>query len=287
VATGKVVCELHGTAALVTQADLRPDAGLAAVFEPATPGKPSGTLKVFDPATGRQLWSVRDERGLTWLRVSPGGERLAVAGPNRPDVRRPDKARADLDAPSVCDVRVFDAPTGRLVSSLPDTAWLQDLTADGRLLLLTGEGTTGPQTLVLADPDSGAPVWSVSLAGWAWSWALNAATGRVALTVSGPEGEGLEVRDLGTGQVVAAVRESGLARQALAFTPDGSRVAVARWDGSIRLYDAGTGAGLLTLRGHSRRVKQLTFSPDGHRLISIDDDVTRVWDASALPARQP
>lgn len=63
--------------------------------------------------------------------------------------------------------------------------------------------------------------------------------------------------------------------------PDGSRIATASDDGTIRLWDATHGLEMLSLTGHKRGVTCLGFSPDGKRIVSGDlDGVMRIWDAS-------
>src|SRR5262249_36758621 len=67
---------------------------------------------------------------------------------------------------------------------------------------------------------------------------------------------------------------------ALAFSPDGRRLAGACWDGVARVWDAQTGKELHALR-HADRVLSVAFSPDGRLLVSAGcDNVARVWDAA-------
>jgi len=68
--------------------------------------------------------------------------------------------------------------------------------------------------------------------------------------------------------------------EAVAFSPDGKRIASGSWAGTIKIWFSDTGREHLTLRGHTDVVCSLAFSPDGKALASASDDGTvKLWDA--------
>jgi WD40 repeat protein/tRNA A-37 threonylcarbamoyl transferase component Bud32 len=64
----------------------------------------------------------------------------------------------------------------------------------------------------------------------------------------------------------------------VAVSPDGSRIAAALDDRTVRVWEAATGRVLDVLRGHSDQVMDVAFSPDGQRLATSSyDNTVRVW----------
>lgn len=71
----------------------------------------------------------------------------------------------------------------------------------------------------------------------------------------------------------------------VAFSPDGTLVATASFDGTARLWRADGRGSAAVLRGHSDHVHFANFSPDGRMLVTSSRDGTAmVWDLERLDA---
>ena len=65
------------------------------------------------------------------------------------------------------------------------------------------------------------------------------------------------------------------------YSPDGSLIATASLDGSIRLWDATDGSSIRMLDGHRGGVNSIAFSPDGQQIVSGSDDRTAIiWNVT-------
>src|SRR5262249_46225220 len=68
--------------------------------------------------------------------------------------------------------------------------------------------------------------------------------------------------------------------RAVAWSPDGARLASGSRDQTIKIWDSASGALLSTLQGHADTVNALAWSPDGSLLASGSDDRDiRLWTA--------
>src|SRR5438105_205769 len=67
---------------------------------------------------------------------------------------------------------------------------------------------------------------------------------------------------------------------AVAFRPDGRRMATASFDHTIKVWDLAEAKAVQTFEGHQARVLTLAWSPDGSLLASGGLDGVRVWGAA-------
>jgi WD40 repeat protein len=64
----------------------------------------------------------------------------------------------------------------------------------------------------------------------------------------------------------------------VAYSPDGTLLASAADDKTVRLWEVASGTHVRTLAHHTARVNGVAFSPDGTLLASAADDKTvRLW----------
>jgi WD40 repeat protein len=199
---------------------------------------------------------------------SPDGSRLATAGG--------DKTAA-----------LWDAATGRRLLSLrghPDFVGRLAFSPDGKLLATVSGGTkvqcweTATGRAVLAVPAQDASVFAVAFSGDG----RQLATGHLATADESGGFAGVVVFwDVATGRRLKAVRGHTGSVLAVAFSPDGKRLASGGGDGSIIIWEQATGRAALALRGPKEEVIALTYGPDGKRLASAGKDSTiKVRDAA-------
>ncbi len=250
------------------------------------------TVKIWDVQTlarrpdPASLHTLR-HHNVVWNAVfSPDGKRLASAG---------DRPTPDETGGKLAEVKVWDPVSGQERCTLEGQEreiWSAlAFSPDGQLLatghLLSRDGIVG-NVVHIWDANTGRkirtlaghtqPVKSVAFS--PDGRLLASGSGKPSDAV-GTDGE-LKLWDVASGREVFDLR-GHITVCALAFSPDGRRLASAGADQTIKLWDVATGKEIITLRGHRGAVRTLAFSPNGQQLLSASHDMTvRVWDATPL-----
>jgi WD40 repeat protein len=88
----------------------------------------------------------------------------------------------------------------------------------------------------------------------------------------------LRIWDSITGEELLGLEDAG-AVIAVAFSPDGKRLAMGSEEGIATIWDAASGKQLFSFFGHTRPIFSVTFTPDGSRLATASGDGTsKLWD---------
>ena len=99
-----------------------------------------------------------------------------------------------------------------------------------------------------------------------------------ASIVATAHGNSIYVWDTFTGNAFAMLDEHPDSINALALSPDGTKLATAGGDWIVRLWEVSTGKYINSLMGHPSSVNAVAFSPDGKTLASAGSTL-RLWDA--------
>lgn len=172
-------------------------------------------------------------------------------------------------------IHIWDVASGERLAFLPsDLAYSVAFSPDGTRLAIGGKGT-----LYMWDREPGTRTALASLAtmrvGIIHSVAFNPADGNY-LAIGGENGMG--IINLHTGQAWMPLEGHSAAVTSVAFSPDGSLLATASDDMSVRLWTEETGQGMLgfqeqaVFQGHTEPVKSVAFHPKGELLASASSD---------------
>jgi WD40 repeat protein/DNA-binding SARP family transcriptional activator len=252
------------------------DAGFDAAFAPdgatlVTSGL-SGPAILWDTASGEVRRVLKGAEG--WIgsvAFSPDGTRVAAG-------------MGSTEAGSSGQVLVWEAPTGRLISTLGKLKTNDDhpfvdlaFSPDGRLLAAANfDGTAKVWDLASGEERLMLPIGGLVVA------VAYSPDGRL-LATGGSDGT-VRVWDVATGEEIQSFEGHVGTIMSVAFSPDGKRLASASLDNSARVWDMSTGREVLVLTGHRFGLTEVAFSPDGTRLATSSNDGTvRVY---VLPIRE-
>jgi WD40 repeat protein len=200
-------------------------------------GGPRATVELYDVATGRNRLTLPGHRGVVYsVAFSPDGKTLAAGSGQA-------QKSGEITLWEVVEGKELHPPAKERFREPPPVAERSRRTLAGyKSHVQAVAWSPDGKMLAGAAKDGTVKLWE-------------AATGKERLSfraTTGKEQRGF----LGWGGV-----------KALAFSPDGRRLAVAAGT-TITLREAGTGKVLVTMEGYSHEADSLAFSPDGRRLAS-------------------
>lgn len=259
-------------------------------------------ILLWEPGTTNSLGELAGHRdSITHLAFSPDGALLASASTDSArlwHVERQQEAALLTDIPSERGNLRWSANGAQLLLTNLQESTVQVWNADGReRFVLDGmeygvyDAVWSPDNalLITTSGDGAVQVWG-GLVGRRLRLlpTFNFSSVPVRLHWLADSNELLMVLDNGVlavvdaegRQVSARTAEHTAVSGAVAFSPDGTRLAIGHSDGSVRIHQAGRETPVV-LPGHAYGVTAVSWSPDGSALVSTSGDgLVRLWDVA-------
>ncbi len=232
-------------------------------------GSMDGTAKVWDAATGQDVFTLQGHKGHTMsVAFSPDGKRIVTGGGEW--------------GGTLGEAKVWDAATGRLLLELNGhtcAVWSVVFSPDGkRIATGAGDWGPGPGEVKVWDAETGREILVLEGHMFGVRGVAFSPDGRFVIT--GSEDYTAKVWDAATGRELITLHGHTDAVRNVAFSPDGRHILTGSMDWTAKVWDAGTGKKTLDLAGHSDGVTSAAFSPDGQRIVTGSwDQTAKVWDA--------
>jgi WD40 repeat protein len=251
-------------------------------------GQRDGLVKLWDVPTRRQVATLRGHRDFVQSVAFSPDSRLLASGSTDTTIRLWARGRGRWGAQGPAGTRevavlkghanvvgsLAFAPDGKTLASGSDDHTVRLWNVAARQELATLKGHTDQVWYVAFSPD-GRSLASGSADSTVKLWAVSARNSIAPLGVDRPAPGALK-------RASTSVIQGNSSAIALAFAPDGSSLATAHRDGTVKLWDVASLHEVETLRGHKALVGSLAFRPDGKMVASGSDDGTvKLWNLAS------
>lgn len=264
----------------------------------AVTGVGDRSTAIWDLRVGREVARLTDHRLSLGLVFSTDGRAIALGGLNPPalwDVASATRDKVIDDGettiwdiafspdgtqvayPHEHDVRIRRVTDNELIAELSghtDTIWRLAYAPDGSLLASgSSDDTTRLWYLREGGRSLTLPPGKVPIRDLAFS-----PDGSVLIAT----GHRLQLWDVRAEALIDSPLQ-GMVGRSVAFSPDGTSIAVGDFGGRIRIFRLSTGEELYSLGRHEASVNRLLFLDAGRKIISAaeDDHGVRLWDVSS------
>jgi WD40 repeat protein len=226
----------------------------------------AATLCDLNKRTKHQLWHTENNNELYSASFSPDGRYVAIGGEGI--------------------AKVWERATDRLVCSVTPSGYVDSIkftTNGSQFVVASGYPKKGH--IYLVDTKQSGRVTELTNGPAVYRWAALSLDGTRLVTCTGDEdvgeaGKTAQVWDFGTMRPIGSpIKHSSWVLYA-AFNSDGSLVATAAFDGTVKVTEVKSGMQIYVLP-HPAGVRSVEFSPDDRYVVTACwDHTARIWDAS-------